>query len=166
MSDRTHERHRPPQELAQPRELVLVTPPMRSNVNLSRIVRAASCCGVTRIVACGNPKIDPKIARDGIDYVKLEVRRSMPPALQSLKKDGFQLVGLEQTSDSVCIYEYPFVRRTALVIGHERHGITDDCLRLLDAAVEIPVYGMPFSYNAATATSMALYEFCRRFPAG
>ncbi len=164
--DRIHERHRPPIQLDKSRELVLVAPPMRSNVNLSRIVRAASCCGVTRIVACGNPKIDPKIARDGIDQVKLEVRRSMPPALQTLKKDGFQIVGLEQTNDSVCIYEYPFIRRTALVIGHERHGITDDCLPLLDAAVEIPVYGMPFSYNAATATSMALYEFCRQFPNG
>ena len=90
----------------------------------------------------------------------------MKPALEAVKADGYQLVGLEQTNDSVCIYEYPFIRRTALVLGHERLGITDDCLGLLDAAVEIPVFGMPFSFNVATATSMALYEFCRQFPHG
>ena len=166
MNKRIHVRHRPPRELSQPREMQLVLPPMKSNVNLSRIVRAASCCGVTRIVACGNPKVDPKIARDGAELVEIVVRRSMRPALETLKTDGFHLVGLEQTNDSVCIYEYPFVRRTALVIGHERLGIEDDCLAMLDAAVEIPIFGMPYSFNVATATSMALYEFCRQYPAG
>ena len=139
---------------------------MRSNVNLSRIVRAASCCGVTRLVACGNPKLDPKIARDGVEQVDLEVRRSLPSALKRLKSDGFQLVGLEQTNDSVVIYEYAFERKTALVIGHERLGIAPEVLQILDGVVEIPVYGLPYSYNAATATAMALYEYCRQFPNG
>jgi tRNA G18 (ribose-2'-O)-methylase SpoU len=29
--------------------------------------------------------------------------------------------------------------------------------------VEIPVYGLPYSFNAATATSMAIYEYCRQY---
>ncbi|MEM1304885.1 MAG: TrmH family RNA methyltransferase, partial [Planctomycetota bacterium] len=29
-----------------------------------------------------------------------------------------------------------------------------------------PVWGLPHSYNVATATCMALYEYCRQFPAG
>lgn len=165
-TDRIHERHKEPTALPRPRELVVVCPPLRSNVNLSRIVRAASCCGVTRMIACGNPKIDPKIARDGAKQVNLEIRRSILPVLKSLKSEDFRLVGLEQTSDSVNIHEFGFDRRTALVIGHERLGIEDDTLKLLDAAIEIPVYGLPFSYNVATATSMALYEYCRQFPNG
>jgi len=164
--ERIHLRHKEPSALARPRELVLVCPPLRSNVNLSRIVRAASCCGVQRMIACGNPKLDPKIARDGVEQVKLEVRRSLPPVLKSLREEGFRLVGLEQTSDSIDIHSYSFERRTALVLGHERLGIEEDALRLLDVAIEIPVYGLPFSYNVATATSMALYEYCRQFPAG
>lgn len=139
---------------------------MRSNVNISRIVRAASCCGVRKVIACGQPRIDPKIARDGAECVELEVRRSLPPVLRTLKADGFSLVGLEQTNDSVNLHHHQFMRRTALVIGHERLGIDDDCLRLLDVTVEIPVYGLPFSYNVATATAMALYEFCRQYPTG
>jgi tRNA G18 (ribose-2'-O)-methylase SpoU len=53
-----------------------------------------------------------------------------------------------------------------LVIGNERLGIEDDVLRLLDVTVEIPVYGLPFAHNAATATVMALYEYCRQYPRG
>jgi tRNA G18 (ribose-2'-O)-methylase SpoU len=164
--DRIHERHKIPTLLTRPRELVLVSPPLRSNVNLSRIVRAASCCGVTRLIACGNPKIDPKIARDGLEQVSIETRRSLQPVLKNLRQEGYCLVGLEQTNDSVNIHEFSFDRRTALVIGHERLGIDDDSLRLLDVAIEIPVFGLPFSYNVATATSMALYEYCRQFPMG
>ena len=117
-------------------------------------------------MACGSPKLDPKIARDGIEQVTLEKRRSLPPVINRLRGDGFQIVGLEQTNDSVQIYDHPFVRRTALVIGHERHGITPEVLALLDVAVEIPVYSLPYSFNAATAASIALYEFCRQFPSG
>lgn len=166
MDERKHLRHRPPRELSEPRELVLVAPPMRSNVNLSRIVRAAGCCGVRRLIACGNPKLDRKIARDGIDHVQLETPRSLVPVLKKLRIEGFQLVGLEQTSDSVLIYDHSFVRKTALVIGHERDGIQQETLDLLDVALEIPVYGLPYSFNAATATAIALYEFCRQFPDG
>ncbi|MEQ8838676.1 MAG: TrmH family RNA methyltransferase, partial [Lacipirellulaceae bacterium] len=63
-------------------------------------------------------------------------------------------------------HHYSFERRTALVIGNERTGLTEDALELLDDVVEIPVWGLPFSYNAATATAMALSEYCRQWPNG
>ena len=75
-------------------------------------------------------------------------------------------MGLEQTSNSQDLHHYHFVRRTALVIGNERTGLTEDILKLLDVVVEIPVWGLPYSYNVATATSMCLYEYCRQFPDG
>ena len=158
----SHQRHKPAADLPGARELVVACPPMRSNVNLSRIVRAAGCCGVTRMIVCGRPKIDRKIARDAADQVEIEYRSSLPPVLKKLKEDGYQLVGLEQATNSQSLYEFPFVPRTVLVVGHERLGIEDGVLNLLDFVVEIPVYGKPLSYNAATATSIALYEYCRQ----
>jgi tRNA G18 (ribose-2'-O)-methylase SpoU len=157
-------RHRPPTPLATPRELVVACAPMRSNVNLSTIVRTAGCCGVQRMIVCGNPRIDRTIARDGADAVQLEVRNSLPPALKKLRDDGYRLVGLEQTTNSTNLHEYAFSRRTALVIGNERLGLGQDALALMDDCVEIPVWGLPYSYNVATATAMALYEYCKQYP--
>jgi len=161
-----HLRHKPPTALDTPRELIVACMAMRSNVNLSRIVRAASCCAASKVVVCGNAKIDPKIARDGAEKLPISKHRSLPPVLRDLKKEGYRLVGLEQTSNAQNLHKFQFVRKTVLVIGNERMGITDDILALLDDVVEIPVYGMPYSYNAATATCMCLYEFCRQFPEG
>ena len=137
---------------------------MRSNVNVSTIVRTAGCCGVERMIVCGNTRIDRTIARDGADSVRLEVRNSLAPALRRLREEGYRLVGLEQTTNSTNLHAYAFPRRTALVIGNERTGLTDDELALMDDCVEIPVWGLPYSYNVATATAMALYEYCKQYP--
>jgi tRNA G18 (ribose-2'-O)-methylase SpoU len=139
---------------------------MRSNVNLSRIARAAGCCGVQRLICCGNAKLIGKIARDAAETLQVDVHRTLPPVLKKLRDEGYAIVGLEQTTGAVSIFEFSFPRRTALVLGNERSGIEDDVLRLLDQAIEIPVYGLPYAHNAATATAMALYEYCRQYPRG
>jgi tRNA G18 (ribose-2'-O)-methylase SpoU len=157
-------RHRPPTPLTQARELVVACAPMRSNVNLSTIVRTAGCCGVERVIVCGAARIDRTIARDGADSVRLEVRNSLPPALRRLRDEGYRLVGLEQATNTTSLHDYRFIRRTTLVIGNERAGLTDAELAMLDDCVEIPVWGLPYSYNVATATAMALYEYCRQHP--
>lgn len=159
-----HLRHKEPSSRGGAAELVLACPPLRSNVNLSRIMRAAGCSGVRKMVVCGRPKIDSKIARDAVDQIEVENHRSLLPTLKKLKVDGYKLVGLEQTTNSVVLSEFKFERRTVLVIGHERLGITEDVLDILDSVVEIPVFGRPLSYNVATATAMTLYEYCRQFP--
>src|SRR5918995_7291435 len=142
-----HQRHKPPRPLAHPRELFVVCAPLRSNVNLSRIVRAASCCGLDRIICTGQAKLDRKIARDGADAIALELHRTLPPVLEKLRGEGYRLVGLEQTTDSQSLHEYRFLRRTALVLGNERTGLMPEILALLDDVVEIPVWGLPYSYN-------------------
>ncbi len=166
MSDFIHQRHKPGAELQRPRELVVACVPMRSNVNISQIARTASAMAVRRMVVCGAARLIDKIARDAAQELTVEVRRTLPPVLTALKKEGYRLVGLEQTTQSRSLFEYRFPRRTALVVGNERLGIPAEVLDVLDDVVEIPVYGLPHSYNAASATTMALYEYCRQFPLG
>lgn len=165
-SDSEHIRHRPPTSLEFPRPLVIACPQLRSGVNLSRIVRLAGCCGVTRMVVCGNTKVDSKVARDAAEYVRLERRRSLEPQLVRLRSEGYRLVGLEQTTGSVNLHHYRYHKNTVLCLGHERDGMDQATIGLMDDLIEIPVYGMPASYNVVTATTMAVYEYCRQFPNG
>ncbi|MGC4002069.1 MAG: TrmH family RNA methyltransferase [Pirellulales bacterium] len=118
------------------------------------------------MICCGQNRVVDKIARDGADTVKLEPHRTLPPVLKELKQQGYVLVGLEQTSNSESIYSFAFPRKMALVVGNERSGLTPEELKYLDRVVEIPVYGMPHSYNVHTSTAMALYEYCKQYPTG
>ncbi|HBO43656.1 MAG TPA: TrmH family RNA methyltransferase [Planctomycetaceae bacterium] len=166
MTEFAQQRHQPATPLERPRELIVACPPMRSNVNLSRIARAAGCFGVRRMICCGTAKLIGKIARDSTESLLIEVHRTLPPVLARLKQEGYVLIGLEQTNDSRSIHDFAFARRTVLVIGNERLGIEPEVLRMLDQTVEIPVYGTPDSHNAATAAAIGIYEYCRQFPAG
>jgi hypothetical protein len=82
-----HQRHKPTSE-GGARELILACPPLRSNINVARIVRAATCSGVQRMIVSGNPKIDPKVARDGLEHIEIENRRSLLPVLKQFRADG------------------------------------------------------------------------------
>ena len=161
-----HLRHKPPTALERPRELILVCAPLRSNVNLSNMLRTAGCCGIGRVVACGNPSIHKAIARDGAEQVQFEVHRSLLPVLKQVKEEGYPLIGLEQTTGAQNLHHFAFPRKCALVLGNERLGLTEEQLRWMDHCVEIPVYGLPYSYNVATSAALALYEYCRQYPTG
>jgi len=162
MTEFVHQRHKPPSPESGAADLILACPPMRSNVNLSRIVRAAGCCGVRRMIVCGKLRVDAKIARDAVEQINVESHRSLEPVLRRFKSEGYALIGLEQATNSTCLYDFRFPRQTVLIIGHERLGITEEILQLLDHVVEIPVYGRPHAHNAATAAAIALYEYCRQ----
>jgi tRNA G18 (ribose-2'-O)-methylase SpoU len=161
-----HQRHKPPSPLERSRELVIACAPLRSNVNLSHIIRLSGCAAVERVIGCGHTRLIEKIARDGADTVQLEIHRTLPPVLKQLKAEGYQLVGLEQTTGAENLHDFGFERRTALVVGNERLGLTEEELALVDRVAEIPVYGLPFAYNVHTAVAMAVYEYCCQFPRG
>ena len=130
------------------------------------MVRLAGCSGITEIIHCGNDKIDREIARDAAECVSIKTRRTLAPVVRKLRNQGYHCVGLEQTTNSELLYDYQFQRKTVLVIGAEREGLSQEVLNELNAVVEIPVYGQPASFNVVTATTMAVYEYCRQFPNG
>src|SRR5215475_81967 len=135
------ERHKAPSPLEREREMVIACAPLRSNVNLSHIIRLAGCAGAERVIGCGHARLIDKIARDGADTVKLEIHRTLPPVLKELKAEGYQLVGLEQTTDSESLPDFRFERKTALIVGNERLGLTEEYLAWVDRVAEIPIFG-------------------------
>jgi len=161
-----HIRHKPPEIPAVARDLVVACPPMRSHVNLSHIVRTCGCFGIRRVIACGAASLHGRIARDGAEQVALEVHRSLPPVLDRFRAEGWEIVGLEQATASEPLFSFRFTSRTVLVVGNERTGLTEEELARLDRVAEIPMAGLPHSLNAATATAVAVYEYCRQWPAG
>ena len=95
MPDFVHQRHKPASPLSQPRELVLAFPGLRSRVNLSRIVRLASCAGISRLVTAGSTRVDKNISRGGEEELELETHRTLLPTLKKFKQQEIPLVGLE-----------------------------------------------------------------------
>jgi tRNA G18 (ribose-2'-O)-methylase SpoU len=139
--------------------MIIACSPMKSNVNISTIARVSSCFGLELLILTGNNKLVKDIARDY--NIPVEFHRSLLHPLKDLKKLGYSIISLEQAKNSKEIYTFKWPKKSVLVLGNERKGISEDILDISDHIVEIPVDGMPHSHNVAIAASMAIYEYNR-----
>ncbi len=83
---------------------------------------------------------------------------TIEPILSKLKADGYTLIGLEQTQHSTPLNEYQPPTKVALLLGREVEGIALELVKLLDATLEIPMYGTKESFNVVQAAAMSLYH--------
>jgi tRNA (guanosine-2'-O-)-methyltransferase len=74
-------------------------------------------------------------------------------------RDGTTVIGVELADEAVRLADLPAAKqRTVIVLGHEKTGIPDRALPLLDQAVEIPMVGCGTTLNVAVAGSLVLYK--------
>lgn len=79
------------------------------------------------------------------------------PDLDTLKKDGYRVVGLEQDDRSVMLPGYKTPDKTVLLLGEEVEGLTPELRAACDDLIEIPMHGQKESFNVSVATGIALY---------
>lgn len=156
-------------------EILIIAHNIRSTHNVGAIFRTADGFGVKKIILSGytpypltaNDTRLPHIARklhDQIHKTALGAEAVIPfeyqelPAIESLKQEGYRIVGLEQDKRSIDLPRYTSPDKIALLIGEEVHGISDDLLLLCDDILEIPMVGQKESFNVSVATGIALYH--------
>ncbi|KAF6153000.1 hypothetical protein GIB67_021605 [Kingdonia uniflora] len=87
---------------------------------------------------------------------------SMKVFLEKKKREGFSILGLEQTANSVPLNQFAFPKKTVLVLGREKEGIPVDIIHVLDACVEIPQFGVVRSLNVHVSGAIAIWEYTRQ----
>lgn len=80
----------------------------------------------------------------------------------NLKKEGWSLVGLEQTQSSISIENFKFPEKSVLLLGKEREGIPVEFIQILDYCVEIPQFGIIRSLNVHVSGSIMLFEYTKQ----
>lgn len=76
------------------------------------------------------------------------------------KREGYVLIGLEQTDKSVKLdTRYKFPRKSLILLGTEAHGIPGELLNQLDLCVEIQQFGVIRSMNIQTATAVIVHSY-------
>lgn len=65
-----------------------------------------------------------------------------------------QIVGVEQTDQSLDYQKADYKFPTALLFGHERSGVEDELLEKCDFVVHIPMQGYGNSHNVAMSASI------------
>ncbi|KAM4085526.1 hypothetical protein ACJW30_10G034600 [Castanea mollissima] len=82
--------------------------------------------------------------------------------LEKKKREGFSILGLEQTANSIPLDQFVFPTKTVLILGREKEGIPVDIIHILDACIEIPQLGVVRSLNVHVSGAIALWEYTRQ----
>ncbi len=146
--------------------VVVVLDNIRSMHNVGSIFRTSDAFRIEKIVLCGICPRPPhreitKSALGATDSVDWEYQENIVTALGSLKKEGFQLIGIEQMRDSVALQDFEINSKKAyaLSFGNEVEGLSDRALALYDDFIEIPQEGTKHSFNVSVSAGICLWEF-------
>ncbi len=108
-----------------------------------------------------NEKKLNRIARSTLQYIPHETLVNIE-AVQALQKE-YQLVALDRTSQSIPYTDFPIKKKTLLIAGSEKYGVSEEMLRIVDHTIHIPMYGVNTSMNVACATGIALFSIISKY---
>ncbi len=150
-------------------EYILVLHDIRSVYNVGALFRTADAVGITKIILSGfSPTPVDRFGRDRVDFSKcaLGAEKTMPweyvasieEKINSLKQDGFQIIGVEQHKNSVDYKQVEKTEKMVIILGTETTGMAESLMGLCDTIVEIPMQGAKESLNVSVAGGIVLYR--------
>jgi 23S rRNA (guanosine2251-2'-O)-methyltransferase len=151
------------------KQSIVVLHDIRSTHNVGSIFRTSDACGVSKIYISGytpapidkfnrKQKDIAKTALGAEDTIPWEKVEGVYELISKLKKDGFQIVAIEQAENSVDYKDVKLSDRVAFVVGPEVVGIYPDLLKECDVVVEIPMKGEKESLNVSVAFGVAVFR--------
>lgn len=162
--------HQPPLKLA---KVKVVLHNIRSLYNVGSVFRSCDAFGISELLLSGYTPTPPrteitKTAIGAEEFVTWSFWENPDEMIQSLKKDGYTVIGLEQTTESIPLTTFnpSGFDKLCLVLGNEVTGIDDELLPLIDHFVSIPQFGHKHSLNVSVAAAVMLYALLEKLTDG
>jgi 23S rRNA (guanosine2251-2'-O)-methyltransferase len=148
--------------------LVLVLDRIQDPRNLGAILRSAAALDVAGVIlperrsaplsaACA------KAASGALDMVPIVEVANLVQAIESLKRAGFWVVGLDAHAETP-LESLPYRPRRALVLGSEEKGLRRLVAEHCDLSAKLATSPRVDSLNVAVAAGIALYLLARGLP--
>ncbi|TDL99740.1 MAG: hypothetical protein C4K58_00340 [Flavobacteriaceae bacterium] len=148
-------------------ELIVLADGVRTPANLGMIFRICEAFSVKKVLLYNCPawqSIKTKRAAKSTEkYLDIRWVEDLAPTLFDLNAQGYTLLGLELTKQSLPIKEFVLKSsKIVLCVGSERSGLGEELLDLCTNYVYLPLFGHNHSINVSQALGIALWEFTGR----
>ncbi len=146
--------------------LILVLDRVTDVRNMGAIARTAECAGVNAIIfpAKGNAQINAdavKTSAGALNRIPVEKAISLSQSVSFLKNSGLQIIGCTEKTDGSYL-DVDFLKPTAIIMGSEEDGISENLLKMCDKNASLPLMGEIGSLNVSVAAGVILYESVRQ----
>jgi len=150
--------------------IVILADNLMGEANLGSLFRLADAFNIEKVIFTGTP-VNLKsnrlrrTARGTFETVTHEYEENILSVIKFYSEQGYTPVALEITKDSIPLQALKISEdsKILLIIGNERHGVSDLVLETVRVKVHISMFGNNSSMNVSQATGIALYEFSKTF---
>ena len=133
--------------------------------NFSAVIRTCDAVGIGEVHAVlpeGTPTRHWHTSQGAEKWVRVRTHASTSDAVDVLRAQGLQLVAAHLSEAGEDFREVDYTRPTALLLGTETFGVSEQALGFVDRQVVIPMLGMAQSLNVSVACALVLYEAQRQ----
>lgn len=140
---------------------VLVLEGIYDRGNASAVMRSSEAMGFAMVHMI---ELDEKFKESqrttaGADkWVEIKKWKTTKDCIQTLKDQGKQIIVTHLSADSKPIDQIDFSKPSALVLGNEKQGVSQEMIAAADHRVIIPMSGFVQSYNISVAGALCLYQ--------
>jgi len=149
-------------------KIVVVLDNVRSLHNVGSVFRTCDAFCLEAVYLCGITSTPPhseihKTALGAEDSVDWKYFEKTETAVESLKKDGYLAIAVEQTDDSILLTDFipDKNQKYALVFGNEVKGVQQSVIDLCFKSLEIPQFGTKHSLNISVSAGVVLWEMVK-----
>ncbi len=146
-------------------DLTVVMENVHKAHNLAAIARTCDAVGIPEIHAITNfdeLKLGEDAASGSGKWINVEIHKNIEAVYSKLRQKGLQLLTAHFDDLAKDFRDIDFTKPTAIVVGQELDGLTDEAVAQADGSIKIPMYGMVQSLNVSVATAIILYEAQRQ----
>ena len=133
--------------------------------NIGSIFRTCDSFNVGKIILCGICGTPPhreinKTALGATEFVNWEYHKSATKVIQNLKKNNYQIISIEQTTDITDLNLFFFKKKgkIAFVFGNEVKGVSNEIISISDHSLKIPQFGKKKSMNVSVCVGIVLWD--------
>ncbi len=132
--------------------------------NVSAVIRTADATGLHKVHAVwpNEMRTLSHTSAGARNWVDVETHDSIADAVKELKAQGMQVLVTNLSETAVDFRDIDYTKPTAIILGSEKVGASEQAKKLADQDIIIPMIGMVQSLNVSVASAVILYEAQRQ----
>ena len=146
-------------------DLTVITDQVHKQRNLAAIIRNCDAVGIDTIYSVipeDGYQIFSGTAASANKWVNVEFHSNIQESVSLLGAKGFQILSAHLSEQAVDYRTVDYTQPTALIMGAEIKGVSEDALKFVDHQIVLPMLGMVESYNVSVACALILGEAQRQ----
>ncbi len=146
-------------------DLTVLTEDVHKPHNLSAIIRTCDAVGILDVHTINTTDEFPtfsQVSQGSDKWVFLHTHPNIQTGITYLKSQNFDIYAAHLTEQSLDYRDINYTQPTAILLGAEKWGVSEQAANLVDGHIIIPMLGMVQSLNVSVAAAVILFEAQRQ----